>query len=59
MFDFSELKEKCQDIEKWLAKEFTSIRTGRATSAILDTVQVEAYGSRMPVREFQHNNRRC
>ncbi|NLE07187.1 MAG: ribosome recycling factor [Parcubacteria group bacterium] len=52
MFDFSELKEKCQDIEKWLAKEFTSIRTGRATSAILDTVQVEAYGSRMPVREL-------
>lgn len=52
MFDFSELKEKSKDIENWLTKELSVIRTGRATPAILDFVQVEAYGSKMAVREL-------
>jgi ribosome recycling factor len=52
MFDFSELKEKSKDIENWLAKELSVIRTGRATPTILDFVQVEAYGSRMSIKEL-------
>lgn len=52
MFNFSELKEKSKDIESWLAKELSAIRTGRANSAILDFVRVEAYGSRMEVKEL-------
>lgn len=52
MFDFSELKEKSKDIENWLAKELSVIRTGRATSAILDYVQVDAYGSKMAIKEL-------
>jgi len=52
MFDFSELKEKSKDIEKWLSKEMSVIRTGRATPAILDFVPVEAYGSKMAVKEL-------
>ena len=31
-------------------REFSTIRTGRASPAILDRVEVEAYGSRMPLR---------
>jgi ribosome recycling factor len=31
-------------------REFSTIRTGRANPAILDRVEVEAYGSRMPLR---------
>jgi ribosome recycling factor len=31
--------------------EFTSIRTGRASAALLDRVQVSAYGTRMPVNQ--------
>lgn len=52
MFDFSELKEKSKEVESWLAKELSAIRTGRATSAILDFVQVEAYGSKMSIKEL-------
>ncbi|OHA97963.1 MAG: hypothetical protein A3E02_00980 [Candidatus Zambryskibacteria bacterium RIFCSPHIGHO2_12_FULL_38_34] len=52
MFNFSELKEKSKDIENWLARELSVIRTGRATPAILDFVQVEAYGSRMSIKEL-------
>lgn len=52
MFDFLELKTKCNEIEKWLSKEFSLIRTGRATIAILDAVQVEAYGSKMAIKEL-------
>lgn len=52
MFDFSDLKEKSKEVENWLAKELAAIRTGRATSAILDFVQVEAYGSKMSIKEL-------
>jgi ribosome recycling factor len=52
MFDFSELKEKSKEVENWLSKELSVIRTGRATSAILDFVQVEAYGSKMSIKEL-------
>jgi ribosome recycling factor len=31
--------------------EFTSIRTGRASAALLDRVQVSAYGTKMPVNQ--------
>jgi ribosome recycling factor len=31
--------------------EFTSIRTGRASTALLDRVQVSAYGTKMPVNQ--------
>ncbi len=34
-----------------LKEEFTSLRTGRASSALLDQVQVEAYGSSMPLSQ--------
>lgn len=52
MFNFAELKEKTKDIEKWLQRELSVIRTGRATSVILDFVQVEAYGQKMAIKEL-------
>jgi ribosome recycling factor len=52
MFDFSELKTKGKEIEGWLGKELSVIRTGRATPTILDFVQVEAYGSKMSIKEL-------
>jgi ribosome recycling factor len=39
-----------EEIVKWLEKEFTGIRTGRATPSLLDSVQVESYGMRVPVQ---------
>ena len=32
-----------------LRREFATVRTGNATPALLDTVRVEAYGSKMPL----------
>lgn len=31
--------------------EFSGLRTGRATPALLDPIEVEAYGSRMPINQ--------
>lgn len=39
------------EIREWLEKEFSAIRTGRATPALLDGIRVEAYGSMMPLNQ--------
>ncbi len=50
-YNFTEFKNKLKDTEDWLKKEFSGIRTGRATPAILDGISVEAYGSMMPISQ--------
>ena len=32
-------------------REFATVRTGKATPALLDTVRVDAYGSKMPINQ--------
>lgn len=51
-YNFSPLKKKVEETITWLQKELQSVRTGRATPLILDSIQVEAYGSRMPIRDI-------
>jgi len=34
-----------------MRREFASVRTGKATPALLDTVRVDAYGSKMPLNQ--------
>ncbi len=48
-YNFAPFKQSIKDLEEWLKKEFSSIRTGRATPAILDGVFVESYGTRAPI----------
>ncbi len=48
-YNFSPFKQSTKDLEEWLKREYTTIRTGRATPAILDGVHVEAYGSDMTI----------
>ncbi len=50
-YDFKNLKEKSKGFEEWLKKEYMTLRTGIATPAILDGVQVEVYGSRMHINQ--------
>lgn len=52
MYSFQELKQKILDVEAWLAKELSLIRTGRATPVILEFIQVDAYGSKMGIKEL-------
>jgi ribosome recycling factor len=52
IYNFTAFKQATKDTEEWLKREFTSIRTGRASPAILDGVRVEAYGSDMAIMEL-------
>jgi ribosome recycling factor len=45
------LKIKTEEVKKWLLKELSGLRTGRATITILDSVFVEAYGARSPINQ--------
>lgn len=51
MYNFKNLQNNITEIESWFSNELSSIRTGRAAISFLDPVQVEAYGSRMPLKE--------
>lgn len=50
-YDFSKLDSNIQETEEWLVREMSSVRTGRATPAILDTIKPEVYGSRTPINQ--------
>ncbi|MFA6227145.1 MAG: ribosome recycling factor [Candidatus Paceibacterota bacterium] len=50
-YDFKVLKEKAKGVEEWLKKEYMGIRTGIASPAILDGVQVESYGTKMAINQ--------
>ena len=45
-------EERGKEIVGWLEREFASIRTGRATPALLDLVHVESYGTKVPLRQI-------
>ena len=51
MYDFKSLEQKITESQDWLRKEYQGLRTGRATPALLDSIQVESYGSRMPLNQ--------
>jgi ribosome recycling factor len=44
-------KKRMEDALDALRREFATVRTGKATPALLDTVRVDAYGSKMPVNQ--------
>lgn len=50
-YDFSSFERRGAEIVNWLQKEFGTIRTGRATPVILDSIQVESYGARVPINQ--------
>jgi ribosome recycling factor len=45
------METKFKDINEWLTKEFSGIRTGQAVPVLLDGVKVENYGVRVPVSQ--------
>jgi ribosome recycling factor len=51
-YDFSKLQAHIKETEEWLQREFTSVRTGRATPAILDNIRPEAYGVATPMQQL-------
>lgn len=51
-FDINEIKRKMQASLGVLKNEFQGLRTGRASANLLDPITVEAYGSKMPLRDL-------
>lgn len=49
-YDFSEFKKKASEGALHLSKEISAIHTGRASSAILDGINVESYGSYVAIQ---------
>lgn len=50
--DMNLLKDKMNRVLDNLAKEFATIRTGRANAAVLDRISVEYYGFMTPLKEI-------
>lgn len=48
---FNQTEERMKKTHEALARDFSTIRTGRATPALLDRIVVEAYGSEMPLHQ--------
>ena len=44
-------KQRMESALEGMRREFASVRTGKASPALLDTVRVEAYGSKMPLNQ--------
>ena len=51
MLDLDELERRMALTVDSLSKEFSGLRAGRASINLLDTVMVEAYGNKVPVKQ--------
>jgi ribosome recycling factor len=49
-YNTANFKAELKKIEEWLSKEYSQVHTGRATPLVLDSVMIESYGSRMPIK---------
>lgn len=50
-YNFAPFDEKVVATSEWLKKEYAGLRTGRATTALVEGVQISAYGSRTPLKQ--------
>jgi ribosome recycling factor len=48
---FAEVKKRMDAHIEFLRKELAGVRTGRATTGLLDSVHVDAYGQKMPLNQ--------
>jgi len=51
MLSVNEARTQMEKAVEAMRREFSSVRTGKASPALLDTVRVEAYGSKMPLNQ--------
>jgi len=51
MATVEEAKRRMEDALDAMRRDFASVRTGKATPALLDTIRVDAYGSKMPMNQ--------
>lgn len=51
-FDLSDAEKRMGGAISVLTQEFQGLRTGRASTTMLESVQADAYGSRMPISQL-------
>ena len=52
MFDDKSYNQKMDKTFEVFTKELTSLRTGRASSSMLDLIKVDVYGQQMPINQL-------
>lgn len=50
-FDIADIEKRMRGALAVLKQEFSGLRTGRASAALLDPIMVNAYGSKMPINQ--------
>jgi ribosome recycling factor len=50
-FNVTDFERRMQGAFDVLSKEFQGLRTGRASTSLLDNITVEVYGSKMPISQ--------
>ncbi len=50
-FDIADIEKRMRGALAVLKQEFSGLRTGRASAALLDPITVNAYGSKMPINQ--------
>lgn len=50
-FDLEDLNKRMRGAVQTLKQEYSGLRTGRASASLLEPVQVDAYGSNMPLTQ--------
>ncbi len=49
-FDFTEIDKSFANVEDFLKKEYLQISTGRANPTLLDSLSIDSYGSKQPIK---------
>lgn len=52
IYNFTSLKTNVKEVEEWLKRENSQIRTGRASLNLLDAIRVDSYGSLVPLNQI-------
>ena len=47
----ADLKDKMKNTEEALQREFNKVRTGRASTALLDGIKIDCYDTQMPIQQ--------
>jgi ribosome recycling factor len=51
-YNTTNFKSELKKVEEWLSKEYSQVHTGRATPLVLDSVMIDSYGSKMPLKNI-------
>jgi ribosome recycling factor len=49
-YNFTTFKSELKKVEEFLSKEYSQLSTGRASPMVLDSISLETYGSRQPIK---------